>query len=143
MLGWSDPVRNQIARWLTPEPAPKPNGLDLAAEPGQDTASERRAEKSNGATRPMPPPRQAKPPQNTPFNRKTAEIRLIEALTEHPAASISALAKATGANRTTIRERLGELASRGEIEKGGDGLWRLKTDTRALPDPTSPPSAAS
>jgi hypothetical protein len=125
VLNWSDDVRDQIAAWIAPDAAPKPgNGHDPhpPSTHGETSA-----------------PRPAKAPPQTKSNSKTAERKLLDALQGSAGMSISALSKATSAGRSTIRERLGELASRGDIEKGDDGLWRLKVGPFA--DPTAAPSS--
>jgi hypothetical protein len=108
MLAWPPAVFDQIARWITPEAAPKPNGRD-----------------------PHPPPtsrptrRRAGPRRDTPFNVKTAERRLLAAMQETPGLSVAALAKAVGSSRSATGARLQRLAERGAIEKNRDGRWRL------------------
>jgi hypothetical protein len=114
MLALPDSLRALLAQWLAPEVA-KPNGHD-----------------------PHPPARIA--PRSRPAKARQNQAGLLKALEGGAGMSISALAKAATANRATIRDRLHELAARGTVEKGGDGLWRLKakaTDVR----PTRPPSS--
>ena len=66
--------------------------------------------------------RAAKP---KPSPAKAAEQRLLTAMRENPGLSVNALATTTGSSRSATGERLRGLASRGVIEKGGDGRWRL------------------
>ena len=47
---------------------------------------------------------------------------------EHSGASVDALAKAAGANRSSTGERLRELAARGVVTKDAGGHWRLTAD---------------
>jgi hypothetical protein len=83
------------------------------------------------------PKRPAKARQNK-VNTRTAELRLTEALCDSPGMSISALAKATSANRATTRARLQQLTDRGTVEKDAGGLWRL---AGAESGPTMAPSS--
>jgi hypothetical protein len=84
---------------------------------------------------PISRPRPAKARQNK-VSTRTAELRLTEALCDSSGMSVSALARATSANRATTRERLQQLAARGTVEKDAEGLWRLKGD-EARPAETS------
>jgi hypothetical protein len=117
-------LRALLAQWLAPEVA-KPNGHDphppATLAPTVDTR----------------PPRLG----SRPAKARQNEAGLLKALDGAPAGmSISALAKGAAANRETIRQRLHALAARGTVEKGGDGLWRLKAkESEARPTP--PPSS--
>jgi hypothetical protein len=125
VLTWPDPVRDEVARWLVPEVA-KPNGHDPHPPATPMSAVDARS-------RIPPRSRPAKTPQH--------QEGLLKALDGNPAGmSISALAKGAAANRETIRQRLLELAARGAVEKGGDGLWQLKAKEREV-RPTPPPSS--
>ena len=84
-------------------------------------------------TRAAAPTSRTKAPPNKPFNRKTIELKVLEALRVSPNQTASALARSVGGAHTTVARELKELASRGEIAKGADGLWRL---TGEKPDPT-------
>ena len=134
VLTWPDAVRDQVARWLAPEAA-KPNGRDPHPPPTPTSfdskeVSTRRslAPYAGKARRGKPPPHQAKVRQSTPFNTKTVELKLLEALAERPGVSVAALAKAAGASRSRAGERLRGLASRGVVTKDSAGHWRLMAD---------------
>jgi MarR family len=134
VLSWPDSIRSEIARWLSPD-ASKPGN-------GRDPHPLRIA--------PISRPHSAKARRNSPFNmKKTAEIRLLEALRETPGLSVAALAKAAGSSRSVAGERLRQLAARGAVEKDPDGHWRLvgqeprPTAPGEHPDPTSPSPATS
>jgi|ERR1700722_12795444 len=168
VLNWPPAVRDEVARWLAPNDlaanaapgpkdatetngarshaaanaAPKPNGHDphpptlISSPEGQGFRKEAAANHQRKLTVSKRP---AKARQNK-VNTRTAELRLTEALCDSPGMSVSALARATSANRATTRERLNGLAARGAIEKDAEGLWRLKGDAAG---PTSPSPAAS
>ena len=118
-LALPDSLRALLAQWLAPETA-KPNGRD-----------------------PNPPgPAPAKATPDNALSKRTAELRLLEAMRASPGSSVSGPAKAAAANRASTRERLQQLAARGKVEKDAGGLWRLKAEEPEA-RPTSPSSAAS
>jgi hypothetical protein len=128
VLSWPDPVRDQVAQWLTP-PVSKPGNGHVPHPP--NTHGETSA------------PRPAKAPPQTKSNSKTAERKLLDAL-QGSAGSVSALAKAAGASKSSTGERLRRLAERGTVTKDSAGHWRLKVDPSAdtrgpLADPLSAP----
>ena len=113
-LALPDSLRALLAQWLMPEAA-KPNGHDRH------------------------PPAPASPPRTlkaqfiaNPAQVQAAERRLLAALRANPGASIHALAKAAGANRSSTGERLRRLAAHGVTEKDAAGRWKVK-DEDALP----------
>jgi len=106
-----------LVKMLTPEPA-KPNGHDRhPPEPA----------KPNGHDRHPPAPASgvsASPPRvmktqfiANPAQVQAAEKRLLATLRANPGASIHALAKAAGANRSSTGERLRRLAAHGVCER--------------------------
>ena len=135
VLAWPPAVLDEIARWLAPAAA-KTNG--------------RNPHPSNGAD-PDPPPIASPPPRSpaphvgktrhgrSPAAAKTDE-RLLEALRDAPGLSAAKLAAAVRANRSTVGDRLRELAARELVEKDGDGRWRLVEEkaARVEPGPQSP-----
>lgn len=111
-------------------------GTDAAGAPGQ-------AASANGRDPHQPPPRQAKVSRPaSAFAAKTAEQRLLTALREHPGASVNALAKAAGANRSSTGERLRALASRGAVEKDPAGRWRIAEEKSPVGDEARPMQAS-
>jgi hypothetical protein len=91
-LALPDSIREQVARWLTPEAA-KPNGRD-----------------------PHPPvlalgSRPAKARRDKPFNAQTAERRLLTAMQESPGSSVVELARAAGRGRSVAGERFANWRS--------------------------------
>ncbi len=139
ILAWPESVRDQVARWIAP------NGA-LADETVSENNGAKYSPAPNGAPRPnghdRRPPRQAKARPQNKFNTRTAELKLLEAL-QRSAGSVSALAKAAGASKSSTGERLRGLASRGVVTKDSAGHWRLVAELAgAAPDPTSPPSAS-
>jgi hypothetical protein len=152
ILELPDNVRAQIVAWLTPE-ASKPNGHGNGHDPHPPPIAAPEIGQATKGTpanpepaapeirRPKPATHAGKVRRGPPASAaKAAELRLTEALCDGSGMSISALAKASGANRATTRERLNGLAARGAIEKDAEGLWRLKGDAAG---PTSPSPAAS
>ena len=142
------------ARWLAPEARSKertvplifskPNGRDphppLLAPTGK--ASEK-TERFSPRRSPTPHAGKARPGAQ-PTSAKAAEQRLLAAMQEHSGASVNALAKAAGANRSSTGERLRGLASRGVVTKDSAGHWRLVAELAGeTPGPTQPPAAAS
>jgi hypothetical protein len=129
-------VRSQVGAWLTPEAA-KPNGRDPHPPPLKEALPK------SGE---LPPSPRRSP---TPYagkarhgSSKAAERRLLAALQEHSGASVNALAKAAGANRSSTGERLRGLASRGVVTKDGGGHWRLVGDLAGeAAGPTARPSS--
>jgi DNA invertase Pin-like site-specific DNA recombinase len=122
VLSWPDDVRDQIAAWLS---TAKPNGVDHHPPP---IAPISRPAKARGK----------------PANARTAENRLLAALQGSPGSSVSKLAAAAGANRSSTAERLRQLAARGMATKDPEGRWLLVTELAgASPDPTSPSPATS
>jgi DNA-binding IclR family transcriptional regulator len=55
------------------------------------------------------------------------EQQLLTAMRLNPGASLAVLGAALAASRSAVVSRLHKLARRGEVEKGRDGHWRLKT----------------
>lgn len=137
----------QIAAWLTPEAALTPGsrspgagaglGPDEASAPGKAASA-----KPNGHDPHPPPPRQAKVRRpESAFAAKTAERKLLSGMREAPGASVNALAKAAGANRSSTGERLRGLARAGKVTKDSAGHWRLVAELAGeAAGPTSPPS---
>jgi hypothetical protein len=115
ILSWPDSVRNQIAQWLQAD-ASKPNGSDTG-----------RLSRSRPSRR-----RGFKPGAEEASAREQA---LLEAMRDDPEAGVVQWAKATRCDKSAVSMRLGRLAKRGVVERGGDGRWRL---VRA--NPTMPPS---
>jgi hypothetical protein len=115
ILTWPDSVRGQIAQWLQMDAA-SANGAD----PGRLSRS--RSNRSPGF----------KPGVGESAAREQA---LLEAMHDHPEAGVVQWAQATGCDKSAVSMRLGRLAKRGVVERGGDGRWRL---VRA--NPTMPPS---
>jgi hypothetical protein len=113
ILAWPESVREQVARWIAP------NGA-LADETVSENNGAKYSPAPNGAPRPnghdRRPPRQAKARPQNKFNTRTAELKLLEAL-QRSAGSVSALAKAAGASKSSTGERLRGLASRGVVTK--------------------------
>ena len=147
VLTWPPAVLAEVARWLSP-PAAKPNGHDphppTTGRAGPNGPPEAGNGQENGeAGGPNGPPGAAAARQMTPrpakarrntSNTPTAEQKLIAALEQSPSASISRLAKAAGANRTSTRERLQLLADRGAVTRDGEGRWRLTgEESRPMP----------
>ena len=120
-----DSLRALLAQWLAPEVA-KPNGHDPHPPATLVSTVDARSRIA---------------PSSRPAKARQHQAGLLKALDGNPAGmSISALAKGAAANRETIRQRLLELAARGTVERGGDGLWRLKAKEREV-RPTPPPSS--
>ena len=118
ILAWPDPVRDQIAQWLQTD-ASKPSG----ANPGRLSRLSR--SRSN-----------RRPGFKQGVGESTArEQALLEAMRDHPEAGVVQWAKATGCDKSAVSMRLGRLAERGLVERGGNGRWRL-----AGANPTTPPS---
>jgi hypothetical protein len=169
VLNWPDSVCTQVAAWLFPG-LPKPNGRDPHPPPlasadlepvpsvaGGSTKQEkldaasvsvRQAERWEKladvpddqfeAALTAPPPHPVR--RRYPSSAKTAEQRLLTALQEHSGASVNALAKAAGANRSSAGERLRGLASRGVVTKDSAGRWRLVAELAGgAPGPTAAP----
>ena len=151
MISWPDSVRAEVARWLSHDVAPNgAPGEKKAKESNsaQDRTAPNEAPKPNGLDR--HPPRtapstgrgaptssRAKAPPNNVFNRKTIELKVLEALRERPNQTAGALARAVGGAHTTVARELKELASRGTVTKDSAGHWRLVAELAgAEPDPT-------
>ena len=126
ILAWPAAVFDEVVRWLAPEAA-KPNGHDPHPPRFQAVASNSTSRRAKSAAA----------DQVQHKNRRAAAHR---SYVRRPGLSISALAKATSANRATTRERLQQLADRGTVEKDAEGLSRLAGEA---PGPTLPPAAAS
>jgi hypothetical protein len=167
MLAWPDAVRDQIAAWLKPEASARPNGLDPhpppAATPnGRDPHPPVQIPKVSVFARDAHPPpasparaapiprsakakakakaKAARPAKPTPA--QPAEQRLLTAMREHSGASVNALAKAAGANRSSTGERLRGLAARGMVTKDSAGHWQLVAELAGeTAGPTQPPSS--
>jgi hypothetical protein len=110
VLAWPESVRAAIARWLAPEPG-KSNGHD----PHPAAVMMPKA--------PEPETARARGKAATPT--EASERRLVAAMRLDPKAGVNALAKATGAARSTTGERLRRLATQGMVKKTPDGRWRL------------------
>jgi hypothetical protein len=125
ILELPDDAHAQIVAWLTPEAA---------------------KEIGNGVDR-HPPPRIAPTSRSRPAmarQNKTVENKLLAAMQGNAGSSVSALAKAAGANRASTAERLRGLAARGVATKDSAGHWRLMAELAGeKPDPTLPSAAAS
>jgi hypothetical protein len=136
VLTWPDSVRNEVARWLTPQGA-KPNGR------GHDPPPFASPENLSGKTESFSPSRSPTPyagkarPGAPPISAKAAEQRLLTAMRKNPGLTVIALAKAAGAGRSATGDRLRRLAASGEIEKDAAGRWRLVGEATG---PTQPPS---
>jgi DNA-binding transcriptional ArsR family regulator len=130
ILDWPDSVRDQIAQWLAPA---KPNGHDPHPPNGKDL-----------------PPIASLSPRSTPHAGKTrhgrspadTDERLLAALRDTPGLSAVKLAAAVRTNRSTVGDRLRELAGRELVEKDDDGRWRVVEEkarpARVEPRPSSP-----
>jgi MarR family len=103
-LALPDSVREMLVKMLTPEPA-KPNGHDRhpPAPASGVSASPPRVMKTQFIA--------------NPAHVQAAEKRLLATLRANPGASIHALAKAAGANRSSTGERLRRLAAHGVCER--------------------------
>ena len=115
ILNWPDSVRDQIAQWLQTD-ASKPN----RADPGRLSRS--RSNRRRGF----------KPGVGESAAREQA---LLEAMRDDPEAGVVHWAKTTRCDKSAVSMRLGRLAKRGLVERGGNGRWRL-----AVANPTMPPS---
>ena len=138
VLAWPPAVLDEIARWLAPAAA-KPNGHDPHPPNGKDLDPPPIA---------SPSPRSPATPHagktrhgRSPAAAKTDE-RLLEALRDAPGLSAVKLAAAVRTNRSTVGERLRELAGRELVEKDDDGRWRVVEEkarpARVEPRPSSP-----
>jgi hypothetical protein len=144
MLAWPDGVRDQVARWLTPEAA-KPNGrgngaLAILGFPDNDLAPTKGANSvGEFSPRRSPSPKPAKTRRGTsPTSAKTAERKLIEVMKATPGATVVELARAVGGNRSAIGDRLRTMARNGAIEKDPEGRWRLAgEEARPMSAPSS------
>jgi hypothetical protein len=133
------------ARWLAPEARSKertvplifskPNGRDPHPPPIAPTGKGSETEGFSSRRAPTPYAGKARHGR-PPISAKAHEQRLLEALQEHSGASVNALARAAGANRSSTGERLRGLASRGVVTKDSavtGGLWQnLREKRRAL-----------
>jgi hypothetical protein len=124
MLAWPDALRAEIARWLSPEAAKPGNGLDPHPPPVVQSAEVPKRNISSPFRSPTPHAGKARPGAPA-TSAKAAEQRLLAAMQEHSGATVIALAKAAGANRSSTGERLRGLASRGVVTKDSAGHWRL------------------
>jgi DNA-binding transcriptional ArsR family regulator len=124
VLAWPPAVLDEIARWLAPaaakpnghDPHP-PNGKDLDPPPIASLSPRSPAKPLAGKTR----------HGRSPAAAKTDE-RLLGALRDAPGLSAVKLAAAVRINRSTVGDRLRELAGRELVEKDDDGRWRLAGD---------------
>jgi Winged helix-turn-helix DNA-binding len=125
-LALPDSVREMLVKMLTPETA-KPNGHDRhpPASASIISASPPRAMKTQFIA--------------NPAQVQAAEKRLLAALRANPGASIHALAKAAGANRSSTGERLRRLAAHGVTGKDAAGRWKVK-DEEPRPEPMEGPT---
>jgi hypothetical protein len=128
----------QVAAWLMPEAAKPGNGLDHHPPPVAQTAEAPKRNISSPSRSPTPHASKARPGA-PPTSAKTAEQRLLAAMREHSGATVIALAKAIGANRSSTGEKLRELSKRGLIEKDAAGRWRLAGDDARPPPPGPEP----
>jgi DNA-binding transcriptional ArsR family regulator len=136
LLTWPPAVLDEIARWLAPakpnghDPHP-PNGKDLDPPPIASPSPRSPATPHAGKTR----------HGRSPAAAKTDE-RLLEALRDAPGLSAVKLAAAVRINRSTVGDRLRELAERQLVEKDDDGRWREVEEkarpARVEPGPSSP-----
>jgi DNA-binding transcriptional ArsR family regulator len=119
LLALPPSMLDEIARWLAPakpnghDPHP-PNGKDLDPPPIASSSPRSPATPHAGKTR----------HGRSPAAAKTDE-RLLEALRDAPGLSAVKLAAAVRINRSTVGDRLRELAGRELVEKDDDGRWRL------------------
>ena len=134
ILTWPPAVLDEIARWLA---LAKPNGHDPRPPNGMELD---------------PPPVASPSPRSSPHAGKTRHGRspaaaktdeqLLAALRDAPGLSAVKLAAAVRIHRTTVSERLRDLAGRGLVEKGDDGRWRAVEEearpARVQPRPSSP-----
>ena len=152
LLRCPDHVRELLRQWIAPEARSKerivplifskPNGRDPHPPPIAPTG---KALETSGFTEPQrrsPTPYAGTPRhRRPPISAKAHEQRLLTALKEHSGASVKALAKAAGANRSSSGERLRGLASRGLVTKDSAGHWRLVAELAGeAAGPTQPPS---
>jgi len=148
VLAWPQPVVDQVARWLAPEPAKPGNGLDHSPPP--PTSSESK----EGSPRRQPAPyagkvHRGRPPASGKLAKANAgERKLLAAMQANPGASANALAKAAAMSRSTVADGLRRLAKRGAIERDGDGRWQLPVAKvspaeGASARPPQPPPATS
>jgi hypothetical protein len=119
-LALPDSVRAVLAQWLRDD-IPKSSGLDAYPPPA--------APKPHPTKRPS-----SSKPSSGPA--KAAEKRLLTAMLETPGQSMGALARASGAARSTTQVRLKRLEERGAVEKATDGRWRIAGEEAG---PTPPP----
>ena len=125
---------DEIARWLAPA---KPNGHDPHPPNGKDLD---------------PPPIASPSPRSSPHAGKTrhgrspaaakTDERLLEALRHAPGLSAVKLAAAVRINRSTVGDRLRELAARELVEKDDDGRWRVGRGEGAPGEGGAAPSVA-
>lgn len=158
VLSWPPAVFDEMARWLAPEAAkpngrdphppvqiPKVWGFAHDPHPLPIAATSAEVQKLNISSSPRRSPapyagkaRRGKSmsarPDKTglvssgqPENTST-EQRLLAAMRESPGLSVAALAKAAGGNRSSVGERLRQLARRGTVTKDSAGHWRLVAD---------------
>ena len=123
ILRLPDDLRTQIATWLSPAAAKPGNGLDPHPPPVASTEPLPTVGTSSDRRSPTPYAGKARRGKATPA--QAAEQRLLTAMQANPGSSVSALAKAAGANRSSTRERLQELAARGAVTKDAEGRWPL------------------
>jgi DNA invertase Pin-like site-specific DNA recombinase len=91
------------------------NAMRAALANGHDVGKE--------ALKPRPTP--ARPSRAERMaTARAAETRMIELLKERPMGPTE-IAKATGANRATVADRLTRLRDKGLAEPCGDGGWRV------------------
>jgi hypothetical protein len=129
-LALPDSAREMLVKMLTPETViAKPNGHDrhhpAPAPASRISASPPRAMKTQFIA--------------NPAQVQAAEKRLLAALRANPGASIHALAKAAGANRSSTGERLRRLAAHGVTEKDAAGRWKVKDEEPRPAEPMEGP----
>jgi hypothetical protein len=119
---WPPPVRRQVLRWFAPEafPAPSP-AVATSSTPAETWPEVWRPRSKQRAPRLLKPLR-----PHGPDRTRILELELLEAMQDHPGASVSQLATITGVLKSRTLWRLHALAAQGEIEKDpATGRWRL------------------
>ena len=139
VLVWPDAVRDQVAAWLAPEAIREAgNGVD------RDPPTASPADNGSGRIPESHPHRPAPHVGKTRHGRSSTaaktDERLLEALRDAPGLSAVKLAAAVRINRSTVGERLRELAGRELVETDDDGRWRFVEEkaARVEPGPQSP-----
>jgi Winged helix-turn-helix DNA-binding len=128
VLAWPEPVLEQVARWLAPEPAKPGNGLDHDPPPiASAAAASRRREVSPPESSPRrAPPSVVQARRGKAAKAQAGERKLLAAMQANPGASANALAKAAAMSRSTAADHLRRLGQRRTIEKDAEGRWRVR-----------------